>query len=88
MLMDKKKTVYCDENSQFENEKVSIKVQTQLFSSGLLRVECCMDLNIKQGKLQHIGVQQLNLRPGERITTQVAGNETVRVTVCAKPCER
>jgi hypothetical protein len=87
--------LYFDDKSVFE-QQLSIEVGIQgLFGSDSAQIEvtssisdsglCCLELDVTgKGAFEdfgNIGAQQVNLAPGDSLTTQVCGNERVKVLI-------
>ena len=74
--------------SLFSSESAEIEVTSSISDSGL----CCLVLDVSgKGAFDSwgaIGAQQVNLAPGDSLTTQVCGNERVKVAIAQiKPVE-
>ncbi len=65
----------------FSSDSAQIEVTSSISDSGL----CCLELDVcGKGAYEHlgkIGAQQVNLAPGDSLTTQVCANERVKVAI-------
>jgi len=71
------------EESYFESDKSSIKVNSEILDSGLLHVEFCVDLKTQDEEVNHVGRQIVNLEHGELVTTLIEGNSNAKIEVVA-----
>ncbi len=79
IIFDQNDKVMMDENNRLVNERVEIKFVANALDTGLITVYCELAVKFAEN-YESIGTQQLNLEPGEAMTTLVAGDDRVKLT--------
>lgn len=71
----------ADEPCRLDSKHASIAITPAVLSSGLISLKCDVMAKGKYANKGTIGEQQLNIEPGEAVSTLVAGNCGVKLTV-------